>query len=413
MTTPVGLPNYDQLRRCRVGVEVIRGTKVAPTNPWYGMLNLQRNQPLADSEEYAGTFFSDYTPVRGAIDVDGNYTQNLSYEDAHLFRYCMKGGFAPADDGNTVHGYTYAYRHTASRDDLDTFSAEFDGPGLINEAQGVFFPEFTLSADIDDAAAVWKFSSKATGLSKDLKAGLNDVAATSGTTTTFVKTAWGLTISAWVGGWVHFKTGTAGNIGLFREITANDATSLTFAALPAAVTAADTIDVYPPYTAGLTDRVREMIKGPGTSLYLDTSSAIGTTLQSGRFISFSLTSTLNASYKRFLENVNTKSNRVDRGMIRVTGQVRLEFDRKREWDNFKNLTAEKLRIQQTGAAINTGPNTFKTITVDVYQAVWDTPTVDKRGNNRVATYPFRGYVDVTQAVPLQISILGTQAALLA
>jgi hypothetical protein len=412
MTTPVGAPNYDQLRRCRSGLEIIRGTKATPTNPWYGMLALTRTQALADSNEYAGTFFQDYTPVRGAIDVAGPYQQNMSYEDPHLFRYAIKGGVTGTDDTNSVHGYTYDFTHTGSRDDLDTFSNEGGAPPMILEGQGLFFPEWTLSADIDDAQAVWKFSATAAGISLDRKAGLNDVAATSGTTTTFVKSAWGLTISAWVGGWVHFKTGTAGNIGLWREITANDATSLTFAAVTAAVTAADTVDVYAPYTAGISDRTREMIAAPGTTLYLDTGT-IGTTLQSGRFISFSITSQINASYKRFLENTSTKSNKMDRGMVRVTGQVRLEFDRRQEWDAFTGLTAEKIRIKQTGSVIDSGAGTTKSITVDVLNAVFDSPTTDKRGNNVVATFPFRAYVDISAGYPLKVSVKNKQSVLLA
>jgi len=413
MTTPVGIPNYQQLKKTRAGLETVRGTKVAPTNPWYGVLAVQRHQPLADSEEYAGTWFQDYTPVRGAVMVDGTYSQQLSYDDAHLFRYCVKGGVTGTDDTNTTHGYTYAFRHTAAQDDFDTCSLEYGHPGMVFESQGVMFPEFTISGDIDDAQANWKFNSRLIGISKDLKAGLDDVAATGGTTTTFVKTGWGQTISALVGGWAHFKTGTAGNIGLFRQITANDATSITFAALPSSVASSDTIDVYPPFTAGISDRTRDMIKAPGTELYLDTGT-IGTTKVTGRFISFSITGVSNIGYKRFMENVTTMSTRVDRGRVRVSGQVRLEFDRKREWVNYVNLQPEKLRIAQpNGPVIDSGAGTKKAAYIDVFQAVWDDPTEDTRGNNSTITWPFWGYVDSSEAVPLEIRIKNRQSSLLA
>src|SRR4249919_987138 len=109
MTTPVGAPNYQQLKRYQVGLETTRATKAVPTNKWYGALALARHQALADNDEYAGTFFQDYTPIRGAVSVDGTYQQILTYEDPHLFRYAIKGGVAPVDDGATVHGYTYGF----------------------------------------------------------------------------------------------------------------------------------------------------------------------------------------------------------------------------------------------------------------------------------------------------------------
>src|SRR5262245_25392182 len=124
MTTPVGMPNYQQLRAVQSGVETVRGTSVTKTNKWYGALDLVRHQPLAESEEFAGTFFTDYTAVRGAVMVDGTYRQNLAYEDAFLFRYAIAGAITPADDGNTVHGYTYTYRYSGTADNLDTASVE-------------------------------------------------------------------------------------------------------------------------------------------------------------------------------------------------------------------------------------------------------------------------------------------------
>lgn len=414
MTTPVGLPNFQQLRRLQTGLEVVRGTDTTKTNKWYGRMELQRRQPLAESEEFAGTFFSDYTPVRGAVMVDGTYYQPMSYEDAHLFRYAVKGAVAGVDDSSSTHGYTYDFLHTATRDDLDTFCAEYGYPGMIWLCTGLFFPEFTISSDIDDPQAVWKWNSRVIGLSKDLKAGQDDVAASSGSTTTFVKSGWSQSVDALIGQWVHFKSGTAGNIGLFREILDNDSTTLTLATLPSAVQSGDVIDVYPGFTSGISDRAREMIKGPGTVLTLDNiGGTIGTTAVSGQLISFSVTSQLNASYKRFMENVSSLSNRVDRGMVRVTGQFRLEFDRKREWDKYKALTPELARIKQTGSTIDSGDSTVKHAMIDLYNIVYDDPTEDVRGNNVTVTWPFRAYVDTGQGVPAKFSIKNKQSALLA
>ena len=416
MTTPVGIPNYQQLGYVYSGVEVVRGTKVAPTNPWYGRLDLQRRQPLAESEEFRGTFFTDYTPVRGAVMVDGTYYEPLAYEDGFKLRYAIQGGVAGVSDGETTPGYTYAFRWNPSKDTLDTGSKEYSRGGLIYESQGVILPEVTISGDIDDAQAVWKLNARAVAISKELKAGMvEDAVATSGTTTTFVRTGWAQVVSAHVGKFVHFKAGTADNVGLFREITANDATSITFAALPAAVQAADVIDIYTEPTSGIADREREMIAFPGTKLWLldvgGTPSA--TNYQAGRFISFSVTAQSNISYKRFAENVNSTSNKVDLGTRRVSGQVRLESDRKREWERYVDLTAEYIRIAQTGSVIDAGAGTTKEATIDIYNAHWDDPTEDTRGSNTTVTFPFRGYVDSGEGVQAEFAFKHAGATLLA
>jgi hypothetical protein len=415
MTTPVGLPNYQQLGYVYSGVETARGTKVAPTNVWYGRMDINRRQPLAESEEFRGTFFTDYTPVRGAVMVDGTYYQPLAYEDAFLLRYAIDGGVAGVSDGNGTPGYTYTFAWNPSRDEIDTASVEHSPGGLIFESQGLVFPEVTLSGDIDDAQAVWKWNSRVVAISMDEKAGLDDVAASSGTTTTFVKTGWAQTIDALIGRYVHFKSGTAANIGLFREILDNDATSITFAALPAAVTAADVIDVYNEPTSGISDRAREMIAFPGTKLWMLATGGTPSASNDveGRFISFSVTAQNNIVYKRFAENVNTTSNKVDLGTRRVTGQVRLEFDRWREWRNYVDLTAEYIRIQQTGSTINVSPATTKEATIDIWNAQWDDPTFDVRGNNRTVTFPFRGYVYASEGVAAEFSFKHAGATLLA
>jgi len=416
MTVPVGPPNLAQLYRCQTGVETARGTKVTKTNRWYGMLALQRRHQLADSEEYSGTFFADLTPTRGPAIVDGTYYQLMTYEDPQLLRYAMAGGVSGSDDGNTTHGYTYTFRHSGSRDDLDTFSAEDGHPIIIFESEACFFPEFTISGDIDDPQGAWKWNSRVIGIRKELKAVLEDVAGTGGSTTTFVKSAWGQTIDALIGRWMHIKSATQATIDeLWREVLDNDATSLTFTALPATMTSGDVIDLYPAFTSGISDRTRETIKGPGTKLYIDAhGGTIGTNQVTGRFISFSVTSQLNASFKRFMENVDELSSRVDRGMVRVTGQLKLEFDRRYEWDKYTDLGAVLLRIKQEGSTIDTGAGTKKAATIDVYEAVFDDPVMDRRGNNNTVTIPFRGYMDEAgQAVPLQIAIKNTQSALLA
>jgi hypothetical protein len=274
----------------------------------------------------------------------------------------------------------------------------------------LFFPEFTISGDIDDTEGAWKWSSPVLACTHDLKTDVNDTA-TGGSTSTVVKTAAGWSVDAYQGAYVRMLTGTAGNIGQVRRILSNTSTTLTIDGLfPAAVANLDTFEISGTFTSGINDRTREAINAPGTVLYLDTST-LGTTLQSGRFISFSVTFQGNASLKRFMENVDSYAPRIDQGKKRVTGQVRLEFDNRDEYDAWKAETVRKIRIQQQGSAINghaTLPN--KLARIDIFSGRWAELSVDERNNNITATWGFRGFVDTSEASPLEITVKNALSA---
>ncbi len=82
MTTAFNIaPNSVALRRGYFGTEAIAGVPVAPTYRVYAAMKLAATRQLADREEYAGTLFSDYTPVFGPWEIDGTLEQPLTYED--------------------------------------------------------------------------------------------------------------------------------------------------------------------------------------------------------------------------------------------------------------------------------------------------------------------------------------------
>src|SRR5262252_5924189 len=222
--------NERQLEKNQWGTEVILGTPATISYKMYGDLRLTRARPLADRNEYAGTFFKDYSAVRGAIVVDGTYVQNCTYEDLPiLFRYAVQGAPTPTPDAGPTIGYTYTQKPTASRKDIDYATVETGYPGMPFTATGLHFPEFTISADIDAAEACWMFNANVLALTKALKANSLSTTATGGTTTTIVKTAAGWTVNAYAGAFVELTGGTAGNLGQKREVISNDATTLTMA----------------------------------------------------------------------------------------------------------------------------------------------------------------------------------------
>lgn len=405
------LPNERQLVRAYAGTEVRLGTFVTPTFRQYGDLRLNRSRPLADRNVYAGTVFGRYDKVRGAVVVDGTFAQALSFEDLAInTRYAIKGGGTGVTDGETTPAYTYERIPSATRVDIDFQSGEYGFPGMPFRYTGLHYPEFTISGDIDNAEAVWMWNSPVMARSKTLLAKTTG-AATGGTTTTVVKTGAGWTVDAFIGGYVRMTGGTANNIGEIREIIDNDATTLTVLGdFPSAVANTDTFEISGVFTLGIADRDRELIDVPGTRLYIDPVGAIGTTQIEGRFISFSTTWTRNSYRKRFMEDVETAS-RYGFGRFDVTGQIRLEFDRTDEYEDWVDGTAAAIRIEQSGTDIDVAAETTKLARIDVLDAAYDAFTDDDREGNVTATITFAGYVDVTEGHPGGITVVLPDATL--
>jgi hypothetical protein len=399
------VPNEQSLQTTLVGTQVFRDTPVAPTYKWYGTTSFTENRPITESDEYAGTWFADYAPTYGPNEIGGSYAEDLTYEDvAILPRYGVKGGVTGVDDTNTVHGYLYTYTTTPSRDDLDVATIQHGFPGMPKQAEMVVFDQFTISADADNAKAVWQWTGNLWARKRDLITTVNDVA-TGGSTTTLIKAAAGWTVNAYQGCYVFIRSGAA--IGNAIEIASNDATTLTFVgALPVAVANTNQFEISGRFTPGITDRTREKIAAPGTTVTIDDypGGTIGTT-QAPKWISWSVTYMNNLSGKRFGPDIDVYSSKLGRGKVKVTGQIRLEFDDPIEYEKYKAKTQRRLRFEQTGTTINTSPLTKKRARIDLPNVAWSQVTEDVRGTNITATYAFVGYVDITLGYPYLISSL--------
>jgi hypothetical protein len=411
MTIINAIPNEDQLRRAYLGTEVRLGLAVAPTFRLYGDLQLNKARALADRNDYAGTYFSDYTVVRGPAEITGTYAVPLSYEDfAILPRYAVEGGGTGVSDSESTPGYAYTREPEPDNPGLDFASGEYFVPGMPFTFTGLHFPEFTVSGDIDNTEAAWMWNSQVAALTKDPK-DLTTGAATGGTTTTLVLTGAGWTVNQFAGAYTRMLDGTAGNIGQVRKVASNTSDTLTFSsAFPSAVASGDDFEISGVFTAGITDRTRETIDFPGTKLYIDDQGDIGTTEIPGRFISFSVTVARNSSGKRFADNPDGYT-RFGFGAFRVTGQIRLEFDRLDEYLDWEAATPRAIRIEQTGSTIDSGAGTTKKATIDIYKAVFDSFPTDTRNTNITSTITFRGYVDETEGIPLSLTAINTLSTL--
>jgi hypothetical protein len=406
------VPNEDALRRIQMGFEAQRGTAVAPDFKMFGQLAITEDRPIVDVPEYDGSYDGDIDPVYGPYTYGGTYAQALTYEDFPiLMELGVKGGVSPVSDGEGVPGYLWTHEPSRFIDDLASVTVEHGFPGMVKLAEQVMMNDFTISIDADAAEAVWQFSSNLwmrTSALKDNTA----VTATGGSTTTFIDTGASWTVNEFAGSFLHVTSGT--NVGEVIGIASNTATTITFVgALPAAIANTVTGSVTEPFTAGLSDRTRERIAGPGTRLFFDAiGGTIGTTEIEHGFISASITHNNNLSAKRFLNDVTTMSRKVGRGKRSVTGQIRLEFDTRTRYDNFRNDTPEMMRIEQTGSTINGHTIPTKLARIDLHRIVWGSPVESLRGTNITATFPFRAFYNTTTSKRVQYISKNKMSAML-
>jgi hypothetical protein len=388
--------NEEALEIVQVGFETQRGTAATPDHKWYGKFTTTEDRPLVDVPEYDGSFDAYNDPVYGPMTFGGTYAEPLTYENyPNLCRALVKGGSTGTSDGATTPGYTYDKAPSRFVDDLESATIEHGTPGMPKRAEMVLFNDATISADIDDAEAVWKFSGNL-WMRKDEMMAATTGTATGGSTTTLVKTAAGWSVNAFAGAYVLMTGGaTTANVGEAIQIASNSATTLTFVgALPNAVVNTDTFEISGVFTSGISDTTRERIAAPGTKLYIDNEGGtIGTTQVKGSFVSFSVTLNNALGAKRFMDDTDYMSTKLGRGKRVITGQVRLEFDTRKEYDNYRNKAWRRIRIQQTGSTIDSGTSTVKTARIDIHRAYWGGFPQDVRGTNITATVPFWAYLD--------------------
>lgn len=138
------------------------------------------------------------------------------------------------------------------------------------------------------------------------------------------------------------------------------------------------------------DITRTMVESYGSKMFLDTSSAIGTTEVAGLVRNYSITVNNNIDEKRFIDAGIAAAADFGRGLQRVTGDFTMEHTADTYFAHHRANTKLKLRFQKTGAQIGTTPTTNYLFRVDVPQAVLNSPSESWIGNNRAYTYPWLG-----------------------
>jgi hypothetical protein len=163
-------------------------------------------------------------------------------------------------------------------------------------------------------------------------------------------------------------------------------------------------------TGSIAERTRELIKAPGTKIYID-SATIGTTQVTGRFIGGSVTINNNLDFKSFAEDETAPAaNKVGRGDRTVDAQFAFEFDSDAEFLNFRSATPVErfIRIEREGATIHT--TVKKRIRLDL-NGYWTSVEPGYRNNNKILTFSLGARYNTTSAYALSASVVNALSTL--
>lgn len=403
------IPNDERNQQFYAAIETAPGT---PATTGFlkvnGRLDIPvGSPPLADTDDVTGSFMSRGTPSRTIRIPSGNFSAPASYERLPWWaRLAVESGGVPTSGSGP--DYTYVQEPPLTVDDVNTATilAGVEGNGF--RYTGVRATEFNVAIDVDNTEGSWQISGTANAGDVDQLPGSFEGAVTSGTTTTVTMTGAGWNVDEWLGAWYFndFGSGT----GEVRQITSNTADTLTvstaFSTAPVAATPFRIAGMFP---AGVTTLAEEKIANAGTRIWILPSDGTQTSSNyiTNRIISasFNLSSSLDA--KVFLENApGTTSGVYGRGALRISGSVRMEFDRYDELAAMKALDEMLIIAEQEGSDLGGGVN--KSAKIEVTRAVWNEQTRDTRNNNLTQTLTFEGYYDTP---PFRITTVNGQADL--
>jgi len=378
------------LRRTQVGTEAVPGVAAVPDYRWYGDLAISKSAALIRTVENTGTYDGLITPRRELATYSGTYGERLTYQSfAYHNQYGIKSGATGVANAG---GFLHTASPTAADDDVASATLEYGVEGQVWRSTGVRHNEYTVAIDTDDSDGVWKMSSNL--FVRDMTQVVDDSGVTTGvggTTSNLVDTTKAWTINSKAGAWVFIAFGS--HDGEVRQVQSNTATILTFygPALAAPIPVGTAYRIEGLFTSGVPFQNDDSIRVPGTKLYIDPASgAIGTNQVLDRFISANVTVNSMRTGKRFAENFDEMSARTGRGKRMITGQVRLEFDRRDEYQEYENLSEVALRFHQDGPLLDATNKMYARI--DIARAVWDVVDMDERENNITATFGFLAYL---------------------
>lgn len=165
-------------------------------------------------------------------------------------------------------------------------------------------------------------------------------------------------------------------------------------------------------TGSIAERTRELIKAPGTKIYVD-SSTIGSTQVQARFIGGSLTINNNLDFKFFAEDEDdAAANKVGRGDVDVDAQFTFEFDSDTEFANYRSSTPVErfIRIEREGTQIHGGSVVNKRARFDL-NGYWSSIEPGYRNNNKILTFGLGSRYNTSSAYAISAAVVNALASL--
>lgn len=166
------------------------------------------------------------------------------------------------------------------------------------------------------------------------------------------------------------------------------------------------------YTGAISDRTTEVIRAPGTKMYLDTAT-LGSTQLTGKLISASVTGNNNLHMKAFAEDDGSwAANKVGRGLRRFDAQFVLEFDSDTQFAQYRSSTPTEvfIRLEREGTQIHGTSVTNKRIRLDM-NGYWSTISWGDREGNIIATFGFSAYYNATSGYDLKAEVVNALSTL--
>lgn len=165
------------------------------------------------------------------------------------------------------------------------------------------------------------------------------------------------------------------------------------------------------FTAAIPDRAVDYIASPGSQVWIDDpGSAIGTTLQTDKVVSFGLTWDNAVNPKRFLENRREMSTRIGRGARMITGQLTMEFDDDAEFSDFRAGLQRRIRVRQTSETMIPTTTVPFSSQIDLPDARFTSMSKAERNGNIIATWNWRANTDLAAGYPAQLTVVNDQPA---
>lgn len=380
------------------GTEATPGVAVAPDYLWPGELAITKTADLkTDNPQATGGYDRDVTPELDLPTYSGTYAEDLTFETLPMqLQYAVKTGATGVLVGGSSGAYEYVKAPSFAQDDIDSATLQYGVHGLAWQSTGVRHDEFTITIDVDDTDGVWKFSSNLFVQSKTALEPLFDGVATDGTVDDITMTGAGWTVDELKGQYVFLDFGS--HTGEVRQIESNTEDTIVFDEPVSTAPGAGTVfrvEANLPTTIPVVSY--ESIPTYGTKFFIDEYGDPIETEILDRIISFNMTVQSERTTKRFLNNGRDEvSSRSGRGRRQVTGQIRVELDRRDEYYAWETLKQFGLRVVQVGSEIEAGVP--KQAEIVIPKGAFSTPNEDARENNMTATFPFRAYLPESEPV---------------